>query len=142
MKKIFSLRNFTILCLFLSFSGAGMAQDFKEICSADLNKYCSSVTPGDGRVTSCLYAHSDRLTEGCFAATEIIGRVTEGFFDGVTMTYEACASDIQKQCAHGQAGSGKIVMCLMTNSENVSEACLDNLVKLRGVMQLNLMAPE
>ena len=34
-------------------------------CKAELEKYCSNVTPGEGRVLACLYAHNDKLSGRC-----------------------------------------------------------------------------
>ena len=32
---------------------------------AELETYCKDVTPGDGRILACLYAHGDKLSGQC-----------------------------------------------------------------------------
>ncbi|HAY38731.1 MAG TPA: hypothetical protein DCY53_04925, partial [Desulfobacteraceae bacterium] len=34
-------------------------------CKIEIEKYCSQVTPGQGRILACLYAHEDKLSAKC-----------------------------------------------------------------------------
>ena len=34
-------------------------------CAKEIKKYCSTVTPGEGRVIYCMQAHEDKLSPGC-----------------------------------------------------------------------------
>ena len=34
-------------------------------CKMELEKYCAQVTPGEGRVLACLFAHEDKLSAKC-----------------------------------------------------------------------------
>jgi len=34
-------------------------------CKAEIEKYCANVTPGEGRMLACLYAHEDKLSGRC-----------------------------------------------------------------------------
>ncbi len=45
-----------------------------EACSEEIGQFCHDVTPGDGRILACLYAHEDRLTEGCRVAYDAMER--------------------------------------------------------------------
>ena len=38
-----------------------------ELCSADADKLCSDVTPGEGRVQECLRSHREQLSWDCQA---------------------------------------------------------------------------
>ena len=37
----------------------------QEGCSSELARYCAEVTPGEGRLLACLYAHGDKLAGQC-----------------------------------------------------------------------------
>ena len=41
-------------------------EDVSASCKADKDKYCSSVTPGEGRLLHCALAHEDKLGQTCF----------------------------------------------------------------------------
>ena len=34
-------------------------------CEKELTSYCSNVTPGEGRILACMYAHEDKLSGMC-----------------------------------------------------------------------------
>ena len=42
-------------------------------CDADLEKYCSSVTPGQGRLIDCLDKNSKKINKRCKQAIEDVG---------------------------------------------------------------------
>jgi hypothetical protein len=42
-------------------------------CDADLDKYCSAVAPGEGRLLNCLEKKSKQLTKRCKAALKDVG---------------------------------------------------------------------
>ena len=62
------LRVFTIAAL-LCASEAAFAQELtsaqRDACMGDYQKYCSTVTPGGGRIIACLSKSSDKLTPAC-----------------------------------------------------------------------------
>lgn len=37
----------------------------KQICGADIEKFCSEVTPGEGRILNCMLANKSLLTPDC-----------------------------------------------------------------------------
>ncbi len=51
-------------------NGRLAAQSIFESCAKDLETYCGAVTPGDGRTLACIYAHEDKVSDKCDAATE------------------------------------------------------------------------
>ena len=57
--------------------GAANAQnpvvDALEGCSKEIETYCSSVTPGGGRLVSCARAHEDKLSSECIYAINRAG---------------------------------------------------------------------
>ena len=40
----------------------------KQACSPDVQKFCSNVPAGDGRVMQCLHQHQSELSDACKAA--------------------------------------------------------------------------
>lgn len=57
-----------------SFSTAGFAQNqrgaVREACKADVEKYCSDVQRGGGRIGECLNKQHDALSEACQKALD------------------------------------------------------------------------
>ena len=53
----------------VGFSTAGFAQDqrgaMREACKADVEKYCSDIQRGGGRIRECLNKQHDQLSEAC-----------------------------------------------------------------------------
>lgn len=96
---------------------------FDQACDADINKYCAKVQPGDGRIASCLYAHTDLLEDACFDATSQIGVILEGVFDGIESFYAACQADLSEFCPGIEAGSGGQIACLQENLMKISAGC-------------------
>lgn len=99
------------------------AQGILESCSADIDEVCADVTPGDGRILACLYAHSDTISDACFAATDEQARLIERFFDGLADVSAACAGELQEHCADTQAGQGRKFQCLRDLGDQLSAGC-------------------
>lgn len=117
------------LFLATSMGHVASAQSFHEACAYDINFYCQDVEPGDGRIASCLYAHSDTLTDACHAATDDIGRIMEGFFDRLQALHAACAPDVEKHCSGETLGNGQLLMCLKSQSD-ISKSCSDGIANI------------
>ena len=98
-------------------------QRFDQACRSDVEQYCAKVQPGDGRVASCLYAHTDLLTDECYAATSQIGVILEGVFDGIEAFYAACTADLREFCPGKQPGGGEQLSCLRENMASISPGC-------------------
>jgi hypothetical protein len=50
----------------------GMAQDsdLAKYCKADIERLCSTVAPGGGRILTCLKSHSKEMSVGCAQALQ------------------------------------------------------------------------
>jgi hypothetical protein len=48
--------------------GEGEFARVREACHADVERLCSDVKPGGGRIRECLRAHHADLSDGCKAA--------------------------------------------------------------------------
>ena len=99
------------------------AQSIFDTCKTDLKAYCSQVTPGNGRIISCLYAHEDRLSESCDAATEDLANLLDWFLESVRYVMDQCADDIQEHCAKIAFGGGRIFSCLIEKEPSLTVGC-------------------
>ena len=94
-------------------------------------KFCNQVTPGNGRVISCLYAHEDSLSDACDAATADLGDLIDGFFADIRDAYDQCAPDIAKHCSDVQMGRGRLVSCLAESQGKLGKECSEMVAKLK-----------
>ena len=94
-------------------------------CGEDIKKYCSTVTPGEGRILYCLQAHEDKISPACeYELNELEVRV-ETTADNLRQAVSACQGDIAKFCAKTQPGQGRIASCLAANRASVSKSCVE-----------------
>jgi hypothetical protein len=92
-------------------------------CKAELEKYCSNVTPGEARVLACLYAHNDKLSGRCEYALYDAAAQLERAVAALTYVANECAADLRKYCAGVEAGEGRLLECLQKNDTEVSNRC-------------------
>jgi Cysteine rich repeat len=53
-----------------------LGQQVLNGCNAELVQHCAEVTPGEGRLLACLYAHGDKLSGQCeFALYDAAARL-------------------------------------------------------------------
>lgn len=120
-------RALTALPIFLLACAAAIerpaAQSIFEGCAQDLQTYCSEVTPGNGRTLACIYAHEDKVSDACDAATENGAALLDWFFETVRYVYDLCAEDVRTHCAGTEFGGGRILSCLVQKSSALSEGC-------------------
>ena len=107
------------------------AQSIFESCSKDIESYCSQVTPGNGRLSACLYSYEDKISDECDAATEDLSNLLDWFLETVRYTMDQCADDIQTYCAGTEFGGGRILSCLANKSSQVADGCREA-VSLHG----------
>ena len=88
----------------------------EESCKEDLGKYCAQVTPGEGRRVLCLGAHEDKISERCQFALE---QATAA----ISYVARSCSADAEKLCPETQPGDGRLLECLESKSDRVSEGC-------------------
>ena len=111
------------------------AQSIFESCAKDLETYCGAVTPGNGRTLACIYAHEDKISEECDAATDNASTLLDWFLEKVRYVYDRCADDIQKHCAGTEFREGRIISCLIEKSSEVTDACKEVTAEFSGRLE-------
>lgn len=101
----------------------GIVETVKEGCKTELTNFCSQVTPGEGRVLACLYAHEDKLSGRCEYALYDSAARLERAVAALTFVANECSADIQKNCAGVEMGEGRILACLKEHDAEVSDRC-------------------
>jgi hypothetical protein len=126
MKKRFFLLA-VVAIFFVSNSSAWAADKIVETvakgCEKELTSYCKDVTPGEGRILACLYAHSDKLTGQCEYALYDSAVQLERFVAALTYLANECDADMEKFCADIAVGEGRVLKCLDDNAEKISARC-------------------
>ena len=106
---------------------ASAQQDLVETivtgCETELNTYCKGVTPGEGRVLSCLYAYGDKLSGQCEFALYDAAAQLERFVAALSYVANECGEDIDKFCANVEMGEGRIVACLDSQGTKIQQRC-------------------
>ncbi|MGW8324703.1 MAG: cysteine rich repeat-containing protein [Desulfobacterales bacterium] len=101
----------------------GLVETVATGCEKELVAYCKDVTPGEGRVLACLYAHEDKLSARCeYALFDAAAQLDRAIS---TLTYVAneCVDDLDKYCAKVAVGEGRLLDCLKKNDKKVSKRC-------------------
>jgi hypothetical protein len=106
-------------------AGAAGAQDLVEEvakgCEQELKTHCSQVTPGEGRILACLYAHGDKLSGRCEYALYDAAVQLERAVAALTYVANECDADIEEHCASVELGEGRVVQCLQKSK--ISKRC-------------------
>ena len=92
-------------------------------CEKELSSFCKDVTPGEGRILACLFAHSDKLSGRCEYAVYDAAAQLERAVSALTYVANECDEDIDKICAKVEAGEGRILTCLKKNESKVTKRC-------------------
>ena len=92
-------------------------------CESDMKKFCSTVTPGEGRVLMCVLAYEDKISQRC--GTAVFDTLVElgDTINNMQFAVEACGGDIEKTCGNVEPGGGRIAQCLIDNIATISEPC-------------------
>ena len=94
-----------------------------DACEADLQQYCSQVTPGDGRLLYCVAAHGDKISGDCqyalFEAATLLAKYADTLLD----IAESCEVEIDTLCAEVEIGEGRILRCLDEHEDELGDAC-------------------
>ena len=100
-----------------------MIENVMDACEADLQQYCSQVTPGDGRLLYCVAAHSDKISGECQFALFEAATVLARYSDAILEIAENCETEIDSLCGDVAVGEGRILACLDEHEAELGEAC-------------------
>lgn len=92
-------------------------------CKTEIESYCKDVTPGEGRVLACLFAHQDKLSAKCEYALYDASARLERAVAALTYLANECAADLKEHCSGVQAGEGRLLQCLEKNEAKLSARC-------------------
>ena len=125
MRSLISLVAATLLLIWGP--AASAQQDIIETvatgCKTELQTYCKGVTPGQGRILSCLYAYGDKISGQCEFALYDAAAQLERFVAALSYVANECDKDIDKYCAAVEAGEGRILACLEAQGTNIQGRC-------------------
>jgi hypothetical protein len=111
----------------LSAAGASaqnsIVDDVKMACETEIKAYCSQVTPGEGRILACFYAHEDKLSGRCQYALYEAAAELEAFAAAITHVATECKDDLMKYCAQVELGEGRVGTCLLDHKAEVTAGC-------------------
>lgn len=111
------------------------AAGLMDVCSADIASLCKDIKKGRGRISACLYAHSNKISAACkpelskvTSGSTFERMIPSGIRNLNNTTYEAglreiCAADIKSFCTNVVAGEDRLLGCLYAWSDRVSRAC-------------------
>jgi hypothetical protein len=117
-----------IIGMVLVFNGVAPAQQalidqVAKGCDKELTTYCKDVTPGEGRVLACLYAHQDKLSGQCEYALYDAAAQLERAVNALAYAVNECRDDLTKFCSKIEPGQGRLIQCLEKNDAKVSKRC-------------------
>ncbi len=98
-------------------------------CATEIESYCSQVMPGEGRMMACFYAHEDKLSGECVGALWDAAEALEEAVNTFVDIAVACETDIDQFCGDIEMGEGRILRCLESSADSLSEGCAAELAK-------------
>jgi hypothetical protein len=100
-----------------------LVDNVKKACEKELKSYCNNVTPGEGRIASCLYAYEDKLSTRCDYALYDAAAQLEHALTALTYVANECNADLKEYCSSVESGEGRLLKCLEKNESKVSGRC-------------------
>ena len=104
-----------------------LVQTVADGCKAELEKYCKDVTPGEGRILACLFAHQDKLSGKCEYALYDAAVQLERAVAALSYVINECADDLDQFCSGVEAGKERLLKCIEKNDKKVSSRCKEAL---------------
>jgi len=120
---------FLSFCLAVLFVGnvfateKGPVETVLDGCKKELETYCKDVTPGEGRLLACLYAHEDKLSVRCEYSLYDAAAQLERAVAALTYLANECRDDLKAYCSTIKPGEGRLINCLDKNKDKISERC-------------------
>lgn len=127
MKKSLQLQLWSLFLISIIFSSVSMAnEDLGKYCGNDAAIHCAHVNPGNGRIGRCLALQKHKLSTTCQAVistfTHILGK----------HIVKTCGRDIHRYCSATTPGNGRILRCLTSQHDKLSQPCSELTTKVTG----------
>ncbi len=122
-KMIVMFGGLSLFAMSASVAAEDLVDSVAKGCEKELKTYCSKVTPGEGRVLACIYAHNDKLSNQCEYALYDAAVQLERAVQALVYVVNECEADITKHCTNIKPGEGRIAACLDKNKSKVSKRC-------------------
>ena len=100
-----------------------VVENVVKACQTEIEDYCSQVTPGEGRLLACFYAHENKLTVQCINALYDGMATLERAVEAISYVAGQCREDIQSKCGATVPGEGRIAECLLNKKAELSSRC-------------------
>ncbi len=113
----------SILFLGRSASGETLVETLEKGCQAELQNYCQSVTPGEGRILLCLAAHEDKIADECKWALFNLHQISARAKPREEGIKQACSADNEGHCSSVTPGQGRTLICLYDYNDDLSSSC-------------------
>ena len=101
----------------------GAVEEALKGCSKEIKTYCSSVTPGGGRLVSCARAHEDKLSSECIYAINRARYWVQYLSRTVSYVATQCKADALKYCPDVKLGEERVLNCLTANKAKLNKYC-------------------
>ncbi len=112
--------------------GQGPMESVRKDCDKELTMYCKDVTPEQGRVLACLYAHGNGLSGQCeYSLYEVLNQLQKAISPTLRFM-KACEKDAKQHCPLVEQGEGRIVNCLKQNAAHISPGCRQAMSAVEG----------
>ena len=120
-----------MLSLMVKSHGHAIAQSVFDACGKEIATHCADVIPGNGRLFSCIYAHEDKASDSCDAATAEVASLLDTFFELIRYSKQECRTDIAKFCTDVEIGGGRVYSCLKSNKAELTDECSTVIVRIK-----------
>ena len=91
--------------------------------SPPAGEYCSSVTPGQGRLVLCAKAHEDKLSTACISAINRAGYWVDSLASAIIYVGSQCINDAVELCPDVELGELRVLKCLEDQANSLSKYC-------------------
>lgn len=124
-RTVILLVSFGLIILFSGnvFAEKGPVETVLDGCKKELETYCKDVTPGEGRLLACLYAHGDKLSARCEYSLYDAAAQLERAVAALTYVANECRDDLKAYCSSVKPGEGRLLNCINKNEEKISARC-------------------
>jgi uncharacterized protein YukE len=101
---------------------AAQIAKLQNSCADEINKYCSTVTPGEDKISAkCAYEMEETAARFQTSA------------DNLRDAINACKAEITGVCGKTLPGEGRVAACLLANKSTASKNCVEALQKIEAM---------